>query len=319
MPSDLIRFHENDHRLYRNVQARARLLALLREFFAGRGFLEVETPVVCTSPGVETHLAAMPVEVGRRTMYLTTSPEFHMKRMVAAGFDRVWQLTRAFRGGEVGARHNPEFAMIEFYRRGDDYGAIMDDLEAMLAHLATGLHGRAWAPEVPGVRPAIPLAPPWRRVRFADAFAEAGEPDPLTLAREDRIEVLAERVEPRLGVDRPEFLVDYPADQASLARASDQDPRWAERFELYAGGMELANGWTEVADADEYLRRCDDDLAERRSLGLPEYPVDDRYVSMLREGMPDCAGVAVGFDRVVMLMTGATRIQDVIAFPIDVA
>lgn len=320
MPSDLIRFHENGAALFRNLRARARLLALLREFFASRGFLEVETPIVCSSPGVETHLEALETRVGRQSMYLTTSPEFHMKRLVAAGYDCIWQLTRAFRGNEVGSRHNPEFAMVEFYRRGEDYGAIMDDLQAMLAHLATGLHGRAKAPGVPGVRGALPLDDEaWRRVTFAQAFAEAGQPDPLTLDRDTRVERLAMVVEPRLGVDRPEFLVDYPADQASLARIKAADPRWAERFELYAGGMELANGWTEVGDADEYLRRCNDDLSERRRLGLPEYPVDERYVSMLRDGMPECAGVALGFDRVVMLLTGATSIRDVIAFPIDVA
>jgi lysyl-tRNA synthetase class 2 len=317
--SDLVRFHRDDSALVTRLRQRARLLDLLRGFFRDHGFVEVETPIVCSSPGVETHLEALETRVGPHRMYLTTSPEFHMKRLVAIGMDRVFQVTRAFRGSEVGDRHNPEFTMVEWYRANEGYGAIMDDCEALLAHLAIGLHGVARSPEVPGVRPALDLAPPCPRTMFADAFAAAGVPDWRALPLDDRFLALAERVEPRLGATRPEFLIEYPIDQASLAVPKADDPAVAERFELYAAGLELANGFTELADADAYVARCEADLAERRRLGLPKYPIDERYVSMLRDGMPPCAGVALGFDRVAMLLTGAATIRDVLAFPIDLA
>ncbi len=317
--SDLVRFHQDNAALMGRLRDRARLLHLLRDFFDSQGFVEVETPIVCTSPGVETHLEALEVRVGRLPMYLTTSPEFHMKRLVSVGFDRVWQLTRAFRGAEIGDRHNPEFAMVEWYRSDATYDAIMDDCEALLGHLATGLRGTADSPAVPGLRPALSLRPPWPRTTFESAFARAGNADWRALPLDDRFLALADRVEPLLGQSTPEFLVDYPVDQAALARLKPGDPTVAERFEVYAGGMELGNGWSEVCDADVYVARCEADLAERRRLGLPEYPVDERYVSALRDGLPPCAGVALGFDRIVMLLTGARSIRDVLAFPVDLA
>ncbi|NOZ01506.1 MAG: hypothetical protein GXP54_06400, partial [Deltaproteobacteria bacterium] len=144
--NDFIRFHENDSFLKRSVEARSRLLLLLRDFFGDRGFLEVETPIVCSSPGVEVHLAALETRVARRTMYLTTSPEFHMKRLVAVGFERIFQVTRAFRDGERGDLHNPEFTMVEWYRKGEDHLAIMEDCEELIAHLSRGLSGGTMAP-----------------------------------------------------------------------------------------------------------------------------------------------------------------------------
>jgi lysyl-tRNA synthetase class 2 len=317
--SDLVRFLSDNAALVRRLGQRSRLLSLLRGFFLDRGFVEAETPILCASPGVEVHLSAFETAFGRRRLYLTTSPEFHMKRLVAVGMKRVFQVTRAFRSGESGDRHNPEFTMVEWYRAGEDYRAIVRDCEDLLAQLAWGLLGKAESPPVPGTRPAMDLSPDFRRTTFDQAFRRAGVPDWDRLPLDDRFRVLAERVEPRLGVDRPEFLLDYPPDQASLARVRAGSPPVAERFELYAAGLELANGWTELTDADEYVRRCREDLAERSRQGLPLYPVDERYVSMLRDGLPPCAGVALGFDRVAMLLTGATRIDEVIAFPIDLA
>ncbi len=317
--SDYVRFHADGSALFRRLQLRARILDALRAYFRDRGFLEVDTPIVCTSPGVETHLAAMETRVSKHVMYLTTSPEFHMKRLVAIGFDRVFQVTRAFRDGEFGDRHNPEFAMVEWYRRDADYEAIMDDTQGLLQHLATELWGRAEAPPVPGVRPAMDLAGRWPRVTFAEAFSRADAGDPFSMSFDDRCEALVDRVEACVGNDRPEFLVEYPADMASLARLKPGDRRVAERFECYAAGLELCNGFSELPDADAYVARCEVDLAERERLGLPAYPIDERYVSMLREGLPPCAGNALGLDRVVMLLTGATRLRDVVAFPMDVA
>lgn len=317
--SDHVRFHADGSALFRRLGLRARLLEGLRAYFRGLGFLEVETPIVCTSPGVETHLAAMETRVNGHVMYLTTSPEFHMKRLVAVGFDKVFQVTRAFRDGEFGDRHNPEFTMVEWYRRDADYGAIMDDTQGLLQFLAKSLWGVAEAPEVPGVRPAMSLAGRWPRVPFAEAFARAGAGDPFAMSFDDRCAALVDRVEACVGADRPEFLVEYPADMASLARLKPGDPRVAERFECYAAGLELCNGFSELPDADTYVARCETDLAERARLGLPAYPIDARYVRMLREGLPPCAGNALGFDRVAMLLTGAPTLRDVVAFPLDVA
>jgi len=287
------------------------MLLRLRRYFLDQGFLEVETPVVCSSPGVETHLAALETSVGSRRKYLTTSPEFHMKRLMAMGFDRIFQVTRAFRDGERGDLHNPEFTMVEWYRKDVDYGAIMADCEGLLAHLGRGL--------TDDVTPKTGLVPPYPRKTFRAACREAGLDDPEALSVDDRLEAFIDRVEPRLGVTGPEFLTEFPADQASLARLKPDDPRVAERFELYAAGLELANGFSELVDPDEFLARCETDLAHRRRLGLPEYPVDQHYVTMLREGLPPCAGVALGFDRVIMLLTGATSIGQVMTFPVDKA
>lgn len=305
--------------LLRNLPLRGALLRALREFFWEEGFLEVETPIACASPGVEVHLTPFRLEgpgLRHESRWLTTSPEFHMKRLLAAGMDRIFQVTRAFRAGERGDRHNPEFTIIEWYRVGVDYRAIQDDCERLVQHLARAL-GIRESPEIPSVRAPLILEGPWPRTSFQEAFRRAGAPDPFPLDPEARDLLLVERVEPTLGRDRPEFLVEYPADQASLARLSDRDPRVAERFELYGAGLELANGFTEVLDADEYLRRCREDLEARRALGLVEPPVDMRYVEALRSGLPPCAGVALGFDRVAMLLLGAARIDEVLAFPFE--
>jgi lysyl-tRNA synthetase class 2 len=318
--SDIVRFAGHDGMLRRNLPLRARLLDALRAFFRDKGFLEVETPIACASPGVETHLAAFELRGAglHQPRYLTTSPEFHMKRLVAAGFHRIFQVTRAFRAAEFGDRHNPEFTMVEWYRAGETYDAIMNDAEELLWAMGDAV-GVEDAPAVEGLRGPSVLVPPYPRIAFEHAFARAGAEDPFAMTPEERDLALVERVESTIGANTPEFLIEYPVDQASLARVKPGDPRVAERFELYSGGLELANGFTELPDADEYLARCETDLRERQRLGLPAYPIDDRYVSMLRDGLPPCAGVALGFDRVAMLLLGASTIRDVIAFPFDVA
>ena len=316
--SDIVRFQRDGAALLRRLKLRARILDLTRAFFHDLGFIEVETPIVCSSPGVEVHLKALETTVARHHMYLTTSPEFHMKRLLAAGMDRIFQVTRAFRDGERGRRHNPEFTILEWYRTGCDYNAIMQDCEELLAHLAVVLYGVPALPEARGARPAVDLSPPWERVTFHQAFTRAGL-STEGLSRDERTLAFVERVEPSLGRTHGTFLTEYPADDASLARLKPKDPSVAERFEAYAGGLELANGFSELCDADAYLDRCMADLAERRRLGLPEYPIDARYVAMLRDGLPECAGVAVGMDRVVMLLSGAASIEDVIAFPLELA
>jgi len=305
--------------LLRNLPLRGRLPRSLREFFWNAGFLEVETPIACASPGGEVHLSPFRLEgagLRHESRWLTTSPEFHMKRLVGMGFDRIFQVTRAFRAGERGERHNPEFTIVEWYRVGVDYRAIQEDCEGLLQHRGRSI-GIVVTPSVPSGRESLDLCSPWPRTSFEEAFRRAAAVDPFSLEPEARDLLLVDAVEPTLGRGRPEFLVEYPADQASLARLSDRDPRVAERFELYAAGLELANGFTEVSDADEYLRRCRADLQARRALGLVEPPVDSRYVEALRRGLPPCAGVALGFDRVAMLLLGSARIEEVLAFPFE--
>lgn len=313
--SDIVRFHRDN--LLKRLHDRARITALLREFFTHNGFLEVETPILCSSPGVECHLAAFDLFVGSSKKYLSTSPEYHMKRLLAVGLERIFQVTRAFRAGEMGRRHNPEFTIVEWYRIGVGYEAIMEDCEALLAYLCRGLHGTTKLPEVFGMRRDFDFTPPYRRTSFFQAFEEAGYSPHLPL--DERFLVLSEHIEPNLGSSGPEFLYDYPADQASLARLKPTNPNVAERFELYVTGIELANGFTEITDPDDFIARCEHESAERRRLNLPQYPIDERYVAMLKNGLPPCAGVALGLDRLVMVLTGAKKIQEVMAFPIDIA
>jgi len=291
----------------------------LRAFFRGLGFVEIETPIVCTSPGVETHLAALETKACGHVKYLTTSPEFHMKRLLAVGFDKVFQVTKAFRDGELGDRHNPEFSMVEWYRVDADYNVMMDDTQALLQFLTKTLWSSYVVPEAPGVRPAIDMGGRWERIPFKVAFERAGLGDPAAMDFDERCLALVDTVEGSIGRHAPEFLIEYPADMASLALLKSGDPSVAERFECYAGGLELCNGFSELPDADLYVERCEADLAARASMGLPLYPIDHRYVSMLREGLPRCAGNALGFDRVVMLLTGAANLSEVIAFPFDQA
>jgi elongation factor P--(R)-beta-lysine ligase len=291
----------------KRLAERAQALASARAFFAGRGYLEVETPVLVPSPGLEVHLDAF--EVGTR--YLSTSPEYQMKRLLADGHERIYQISRAFRAGEIGERHNPEFTILEFYRTGD-VSAILRDTEQLVARITGGtivLDGRA-----------IDVRPPFRRMPLVEAFArwaETTEDETLRLAREDEdtfFRKLAFEVEPGLAtLDHAVFIVDYPASQASLARTKPGDARFAERFELYVGGVELCNGFGELVDAAIQRQRLMHDRATRARIGKPLYPIDERFLAALAH-VPPCAGNAIGFDRLVALGCGTRSIAEVMAF-----
>ncbi len=321
------------------ARARARLSRAVRDFLGARGYEEVETPCLVPAPGMEPHIAAfeapfVPEGGGApRPLWLHTSPEYAMKRLLARGVPRPFQLARVFRNGEVSPQHNPEFTMLEFYRAGGDYRAVMEDLEALLGACATALLGGFAAPGR-----ALSLEPPFARLTVAEAFREragidlaacGGEAGRLRRAAEAAgldpgrpgdsfddlfFRVFLYRVEPGLGASRPVYLVDWPAPMAALARLKPGDPRWAERFELYAGGLELANGFSELTDAAEQRRRLEEERALRRRLGRPAYPVDERFLEELGR-MPAAGGVAVGLDRVLMLLTGAAAIDEVLLFP----
>ena len=325
------------------LEQRARLTAAVRAWFAGAGFREVETPILQHSPGNEVHLHALATSLHRadgsaQPLHLHTSPEFSMKMLLAAGESRIVTLARVFRDRERGPLHHPEFTMLEWYRAGEPYEHLMRDSVALL-RLAAELTGSTrwhWRG-----RAADPCAEP-ERLSVAEAFMRhaevdllatlpAGVPDRAALARaaarvEVRIaedddwsdifsRVLVERVEPHLGLDRPTILDRYPVAEAALARPCADDPRCAERFELYVCGVELANGFGELTDATEQRLRFEAAMAERdRRYGAP-YPIDEQFLAALAQ-MPDASGIALGFDRLVLLATGAQRIEQVLWAPV---
>jgi lysyl-tRNA synthetase class 2 len=326
-----------------NARARARLQAEARAALGAMGYEEVETPCLVPAPGMEPHIQAfeaafVPEGGGDRTpLFLHTSPEYAMKRLLAAGLPRVFQLARVFRNGEVSPTHNPEFTMLELYRAGTDYRGVMDDLERVVEACARALSPDG-APRAARGGETLDLAAPFERLTVADAFRrhagvellacgnDAGrladaaraaglDPGPPGEPFDDVFfRVMLEAVEPRIGRTRPVFLTDWPAPMAALSRVRRDDPRVAERFELYAGGLELANGFSELTDAAEQRRRLVDEQGQRRSLGVPVHPLDERFLAALGS-MPEAGGVAVGLDRLLMLLVGAETIADVLLFP----
>jgi lysyl-tRNA synthetase class 2 len=314
------------------LKLRARMLAGIRSFFSARGVLEVETPVLSAGATPDPALASLttrytgPGAAHGRTLYLHTSPEFPMKRLLAAGSGSIYQVCKVFRDGESGSRHNPEFTLLEWYRVGYDHHRLMDEV----AELVTGL----LAAEGMTLGAA-------ERMSYRDAFLRHAGLDPhiasaaglAAAARSHGITVpagfaaeaerdawldllLSHVVEPRLGAGRLTFVHDYPASQAALARLLPGEPPRAARFELYLGGVELANGFHELGDAAEQRARFERQHRVRAAAGLPDVPLDERLLAALAHGLPECAGVALGIDRLVMVAAGARSIDEVLAFPL---
>lgn len=303
---------------------RARLLREVRAFFDARGVLEVETPQLSAAAATDLHLDSLPVSLpgGMGLRWLHTSPEFPMKRLLAAGAGDIWQLARVFRGAESGRRHNPEFSLLEWYRVGWDAAALMGEVDALLRALATdrvelGPTVRLSYREAFRVHAGFdPFTAPAGDIVAALAAAGGDPPGGLHEDRAAALDLaLALLVEPHFDPARPTFMFDFPASHAALARIRPGDPPVAERFELFLGGMELANGFHELTDAAEQAERFAADLAARRSRGLADLPVDDRLLAALAHGLPDASGVALGFDRLVMVLAGAEHISEVMAFP----
>ncbi len=324
------------------ARARARLQGALRAHLVARGFDEVETPCLVPAPGMEPHIqafeAAFVPEGGGapRPLWLHSSPEYAMKRLLADGFERIFQLARVFRNGEISDTHNPEFTLLEMYRAGTDHRGIMADLEAAVEAGARALHPGGGS-RFPWRGRVVDWAAPFDRLTVAEAFAAAGvdleacegnagrlraaarsrglDPGPDGEGFDDAFfRIFLAAVEPGLGLSRPVYLTDWPASMAALARLRRDDPRWAERFELYAAGVELANGFAELNDAAEQRRRLEEERALRVRLGRAAYPLDERFLDAVGR-MPDAGGVALGVDRLLMLLTGAERIGDVLLFP----
>jgi elongation factor P--(R)-beta-lysine ligase len=325
---------------------RGRVLEAVRRFFVERAYVEVDTPALQVSPGLEPHLRPLATELhdprGGRTLprYLHTSPEFAMKKLLVAGEPGIWQLAHVFRNGERSATHHPEFSMLEWYRAGASYRDLMMECTSLVCacQRAAGVEGLVWRGRSADARRE------WRRLSVADAFREhcgidllATAPDPL---RPDRDRLAAEasrigvaphprddwetlffrlfldRIEPHLGLGAPTIIYDYPASMAALSRRRADDPRLAERFEVYVCGLELANAFGELTDPAEQRSRFVADQARKQQLSSETYPIDEDFLAALNHGLPPCAGIALGFDRLVMLATGADDIEDVLWAPV---
>jgi elongation factor P--(R)-beta-lysine ligase len=328
------------------LDKRAQILAAVRSFFAERGFVEVDTPALQVSPGLEPHLRAFATEfhdpqhghAARR--YLHTSPEFAMKKLLVAGMPQIWQLAHVFRDGERSATHHPEFSMLEWYRVGASYRDLMEECAALVraCQHAAGARALRWRGHT------ADATGEWRRISVAEAFQEHCGLDLLATASDplhpdtDRLAAAAsvigiarhpgddwetlffriflDRIEPRLGRGVPTILYDYPLSMGALARRHPGDPRLAERFEVYICGLELANAFGELTDATEQRARFLADVARKRQLYSQTYPIDQDFLDALKHGLPACAGIALGFDRLVMLATGAEDIEQVLWAPV---
>ncbi len=324
-----------------NLLRRGKTIQGIRQYFLQEGFVEIETSCLVPSPGMEPHLVALEVLVTRpdgakKKMYLHTSPEYSMKKLLARGWDKIFQICRVFRDGEFGDTHEVEFTMLEWYRTHADYRKIMEDCEGLLHHLSLEVLGKT---RLSYQGKIIDLSPPAERVSVSRAMKIYGgvdiqknsdgpslleeaksrgyrfEPGGVYSFDEVFFKIFLEEVEPRLGNSKPSFLYEYPASMAALARLKPESSLWAERFELYVAGLELANAFSELVDPVEQRRRFESEQRLRAVLKKPLYPIDEELLEALSR-MPPSAGIALGVDRLVMLLCDAPRIQEVLAFPI---
>ncbi|MDX8000199.1 elongation factor P--(R)-beta-lysine ligase [Xenorhabdus sp. Reich] len=311
-----------------NLLKRAEILAEIRRFFADRGVLEIETPAMSQATVTDVHLVPFqtqfigPGAADGLTLYLMTSPEYHMKRLLAAGSGSIYQMGKSFRNEEAGRHHNPEFTMLEWYRPHYDMYRLMNEVDDLLQQILDCESAES--------------------LSYQQAFIRYLDIDPLTASKEKLREVAAKLdlsniadqeedrdillqllfvmgVEPQIGIEKPTFIYHFPASQAALAEISKEDHRVAQRFEVYFKGMELANGFRELTDSNEQRQRFELDNRKREAMGLPVQPIDEYLLAALAHGMPECAGVALGVDRLIMLALGAERISEVIAFPVGIS
>ncbi len=291
----------------KHLQLRADIIRTVRSFFQSNGYLEVETPVRIPAPAPEAFIDA----VATGACFLQTSPELCMKRLLASGYNRIFQICRCFRRNERGSLHLPEFTILEWYAANRNYLDMMDQSEDLIRYVAsrTGFDNRL---EYDGN--SIDLAHPWERMSVVDAFAEFS---PLTMEdalKQDRFdEIMGLEIEPHLGIAKPLFLYDYPASAGALARLKPGDCNFAERFELYISGIELCNAFSELTDPDEQRTRFEQENRQRRLAGKKEYPRPGKFLDALHS-MPEAAGNALGIDRLVMLLANAATIDAVVAF-----
>ena len=316
-----------------HLLARMRIIQGIRQFFERGGYWEVETPALQVMPCADMHIHGFRTEYfgpelkKRRDFYLHTSPEFEMKKLLVAGAEKIYQLCKVYRNGESTKLHSPEFTMLEWYRVGVDYTALMDETEAFIHSLAKAL-------DVSEAR-GCSLAKPFERLSVTDSFkkyagidldkclddtagfavqaAQAGVRVVESDGWDDIFHaVMADKIEPHLGKDAPVFLYDYPASMACLSKRKTKDPRYAERFELYIAGIEIANAFTELTNAAEQRKRFTEEMAAKQEHYGFSYPLDEDLLTALEYGMPECAGIALGVDRLCMLLSGAEIIDEVL-------
>jgi len=289
------------------LQQRARVLQEIRRFFTENGYLEIETPHRIPAPAPEAHIDAVPSS----TWFLHTSPELCMKRMLAAGYAKVFQICRCWREKERGSLHLPEFTLLEWYRVGGDYRSLMEECEELVGFMAQAIGARR---TIQFRECKIDLLSPWERISVKEAFQSYSHAT-VSEALEKNLfdEIMVQDIEPKLGLRKPTFIYDYPAERGALARLKQGDPTVAERFELYMGGLELANGFSELVDSEEQRKRFLMENENRQARGKSIYSMPDRFLADL-EDMPPSAGIALGVDRLVMVFLDAKTIDEVVAF-----
>ncbi|AKH90221.2 elongation factor P--(R)-beta-lysine ligase [Edwardsiella tarda] len=309
-----------------NLLKRASIMATIRRFFSDRGVLEVDTPSMSQATITDVHLVPFqthfvgPGVAQGMTLYLMTSPEYHMKRLLAAGSGPIYQLCRSFRNEESGRYHNPEFTMLEWYRPHYDMYRLMNEVDDLLQQVLECESAETLSYQQAFIRhlDVDPLSADKTQLREAAAKLDLSNVADKEEDRDTLLQLLfAFGVEPHIGKERPAFVYHFPASQASLAQISTEDHRVAERFEVYYRGVELANGFHELTDADEQRLRFEQDNRKRAALGLPQQPLDEHLLAALAHGMPDSSRVALGVDRLIMLALSAERLSEVIAFSVD--
>ncbi|MBU2896940.1 elongation factor P--(R)-beta-lysine ligase [Vibrio hepatarius] len=306
------------------LKGRAKLLQEIRQFFTDRSVLEVDTPALSHAAVTDIHLHAFetnfvgPNYARGQAVYLMTSPEFHMKRLLAAGSGCIYQICKSFRNEESGRYHNPEFTMLEWYRVGFDHHQLMDEMDQLMQLTLKVKPARrmTYQEAFLGVLGVCPLEATMSTLREIANNLGLGDIAQDEKDRDTLLQLLfSVGIEAQIGQQEPAFVYDFPASQAALSKISLEDPRVAERFEVYFKGVELANGFHELDSAEEQLKRFEEDNHKRECLGLPTQPIDYRLIQALEAGFPKCAGVALGIDRLMMLAAQEEHIEQVIAFP----
>jgi len=289
------------------LQQRGRILQGIRQFFIENGYLEVETPHRIPTPAPESHIDAIPSS----PWFLHTSPELCMKRMMAAGYEKIFQICRCWREKERGSQHLPEFTLLEWYREGGDYHSLMEECEGLIRFVASKI---SLGQKLFFRGNEIDLSEPWERISVKEVFhCYTRTSVTEALAQNLFDEIMVREIEPKLGVKKPMFIYDYPAERGALARLKQEDQTVAERFELYIGGLELANGFSELVDSEEQRKRFLHENENRQRLGKPIYTLPEKFLDELKE-MPLSAGIALGVDRLVMVFLDAETIDEVVAF-----
>jgi lysyl-tRNA synthetase class 2 len=290
-----------------NLIVRARIIQAIRSFFIDHDYIEIETPIRIPAPAPESHIDA--VESG--DWFLQTSPELCMKMLLAAGFRRIFQICKCFRQAERGRWHLPEMTMLEWYRINSSYLDMMHECEILIDHIARQINSKNTLTYQDA---EIDLTPPWSRISVAEAFKSFASMSMEAALENDRFdEIMVEAIEPNLGQRRPAFLYDYPASRGALARTKPEDRRYAERFELYIGGLEICNAFSELTDPVEQRQRFESERNRRKDFGKSIYPMPEKFLNALGD-MPEAAGNALGIDRLVMLFADTHNIDEVVAF-----